>query len=213
VVGLTGELSVCAGPDGSRTPPLRPPSSATASSWHARQQRGGERSALARSFHSRHPVLVDDDALGNKGAPTVLVADADRAYRDALTIALEREGYQVATATNATRTVAERTRAQPSLILLDASLADAYAAMDNATSQPRTPTIVVGTPSRALATDGLADAFVAKPFRLRDLLRLVRRLIPDDGPDEVTGDRRPRVPRPPDPGITRATLDYGATST
>ena len=150
---------------------------------------------------------VNYAALGNKGTTTVLVADADRTYRDALTIALEREGYQVATATNAKRAVAERARVHPSLILLDASLADAYAAIDEATSQPRTPMILVGTPSRALATDGLADACVARPFRLRNLLRLVRRLIPDDGPDEVAGDREPRVPLPPDPGITRATLD------
>jgi DNA-binding response OmpR family regulator len=142
-------------------------------------------------------VLVIDVRLGDSEPPMVLVADPDQRYRDALSIALVREGFRVVTASNGELAVAERARARPALILLDISLARAFTATSDAGAQRRTPVILLGTSSLTLVRDTLADECVPKPFRLRYLLTLVRRLTSDDGPGDFSGVREPRTP----PGI------------
>jgi len=137
----------------------------------------------------------------------VLVADPDWDYRELLSIALEREGFRVTTARNAKRVVVELAQVDPALILLDTSFTDTFAASHQTDARPRTPLILVGATSRTRIPGGLADGSVPKPFRLRDLLRLARRLTSYEGPGEGSGDREPRKPLAPDPGALRATAD------
>lgn len=57
-------------------------------------------------------------------APLILVVDDDRTMRSLLNLALEEEGYQVAQAKNGEQGLAEYTRLQPDMVLLDAVMPD-----------------------------------------------------------------------------------------
>ncbi|MGZ6993807.1 MAG: response regulator, partial [Acidimicrobiia bacterium] len=54
--------------------------------------------------------------------PLVLVVDDEQSYRDALTVALEREGFAVETAADGVEALERFDAVQPALVLLDVML-------------------------------------------------------------------------------------------
>ena len=140
----------------------------------------------------------------------VLVVDDEQSYRDALTVALEREGYAVETAADGPEAIAKFDAVAPALVLLDVMLPH-MSGIDvcrELRSRSTVPIIMVTARSAEIdAVVGLevgADDYVSKPFRLRELVARVRAAIrrapgsssasggrAADGPDEellVVGD-------------------------
>ncbi|MGZ4712344.1 MAG: response regulator [Acidimicrobiia bacterium] len=112
--------------------------------------------------------------------PLVLVVDDEASYRDALTVALTAEGFLVETAADGVEALEKFERSRPAVILLDVML-PRVSGIDvcrqiRATS--RVPIIMVTAKGAEIdAVVGLevgADDYVAKPFRLRELVARVR---------------------------------------
>jgi CheY-like chemotaxis protein len=119
----------------------------------------------------------------HRAAHRVLVVDDDAAIRQFIQMALEGQGYEVTTAEDGREALAAAHRAPPRVILLDMRMPVmdgwAFTRAYRATPPPHAP-IVVLTAARDAAEsagDVDADAFLAKPFNLRELLGLVGRLV------------------------------------
>jgi two-component system response regulator RegX3 len=129
-------------------------------------------------------------------APTILVVDDEQSYRDALAIALEREGFRVEVAADGQEAIARFDDAQPSLVLLDVMLPE-MSGLDvcrELRNRSRIPIIMVTARNAEIdAVVGLeigADDYVTKPFRLRELVARVRaalRRTPAGEDDDKTG--------------------------
>jgi two-component system, OmpR family, response regulator RegX3 len=131
-------------------------------------------------------------------APLILVVDDEQSYRDALRIALEREGFRVEVAADGTEAIARFDAVRPALVLLDVML-PRISGIDvcrELRSRSQVPIIMVTARNAEIdAVVGLevgADDYVTKPFRLRELVARVRAALRrgrgDDGitqPDEV----------------------------
>jgi two-component system response regulator RegX3 len=130
--------------------------------------------------------------------PLILVVDDEQSYRDALAVALQREGFLVETAADGSEALARFDAARPALVLLDVMLPK-ISGIDvcrELRARSRVPIIMVTAKTSEIdAVVGLevgADDYVTKPFRLRELIARVRaalRRVPvvDDGgePAEV----------------------------
>jgi len=132
-------------------------------------------------------------------APLILVVDDEQSYRDALRIALEREGFRVEVAADGAEAIARFDAVRPALVLLDVML-PRISGIDvcrELRSRSQVPIIMVTARNAEIdAVVGLevgADDYVTKPFRLRELVARVRAALrrgrADDGgaaqPDEV----------------------------
>jgi two-component system response regulator RegX3 len=113
-------------------------------------------------------------------APLILVVDDEESYRDALSVALEREGFRVALAADGQAALDQFEATRPSLVLLDVML-PRISGVDvcrELRSRSRVPIIMVTARSAEIdAVVGLevgADDYVSKPFRLRELIARVR---------------------------------------
>jgi two-component system response regulator RegX3 len=113
-------------------------------------------------------------------APTILVVDDEQSYRDALSVALQREGFTVETAADGTEALARFDAARPALILLDVMLPQ-MSGVDvcrELRTRSQVPIIMVTARNAEIdAVVGLevgADDYVTKPFRLRELVARVR---------------------------------------
>jgi two-component system response regulator RegX3 len=115
--------------------------------------------------------------------PLILVVDDEASYRDALSVALSAEGFSVETAADGVEALEKFERTRPAVILLDVML-PRVSGIDvcrqiRATS--RVPIIMVTAKGSEIdAVVGLevgADDYVAKPFRLRELVARVRAAI------------------------------------
>src|SRR5688572_18809993 len=113
-------------------------------------------------------------------APTILVVDDEQSYRDALAVALECEGFRVELAADGIEALERFDATRPSLVLLDVMLPQ-VSGIDvcrELRSRSRVPIIMVTARSSEIdAVVGLeigADDYVAKPFRLRELVARVR---------------------------------------
>jgi two-component system, OmpR family, response regulator RegX3 len=113
-------------------------------------------------------------------APLILVVDDEESYRDALTVALEREGFRVEVAADGQEAIDQFETTTPSLVLLDVML-PRISGVDvcrDLRSRSRVPIIMVTARSNEIdAVVGLevgADDYVSKPFRLRELIARVR---------------------------------------
>jgi two-component system, OmpR family, response regulator RegX3 len=127
--------------------------------------------------------------------PLILVVDDEQSYRDALAVALQREGFLVETAADGPDALARFDAARPALVLLDVMLPK-ISGIDvcrELRARSRVPIIMVTARNAEIdAVVGLevgADDYVTKPFRLRELIARVRaalRRIPmsDDEDDE-----------------------------
>ena len=112
--------------------------------------------------------------------PLILVVDDEQSYRDALSVALQREGFLVETAADGIEAVAKFDATKPALVLLDVML-PRMSGVDvcrELRSRSRVPIIMVTAKTSEIdAVVGLevgADDYVSKPFRLRELVARVR---------------------------------------
>lgn len=112
--------------------------------------------------------------------PLVLVVDDEQSYRDALTVALQREGFLVETAADGVEAIERFDAVQPALILLDVMLprVSGVDVCRQIRTRSRVPIIMVTARNAEIdAVVGLevgADDYVTKPFRLRELIARVR---------------------------------------
>jgi two-component system, OmpR family, response regulator RegX3 len=131
-------------------------------------------------------------------APLILVVDDEESYRDALSVALEREGFRVALAADGQEALDQFEETRPGLVLLDVML-PRISGVDvcrEIRTRSRVPIIMVTARSAEIdAVVGLevgADDYVSKPFRLRELIARVRatlrRSSEEEALDTVTQD-------------------------
>jgi len=113
-------------------------------------------------------------------APLILVVDDEQSYRDALRIALEREGFRVEVAADGAEAIARFDAVRPALVLLDVML-PRISGVDvcrEIRTRSQVPIIMVTARNAEIdAVVGLevgADDYVTKPFRLRELVARVR---------------------------------------
>jgi two-component system response regulator RegX3 len=130
-------------------------------------------------------------------SPLVLVVDDEQSYRDALRVALEREGFRVEVAADGAEAIERFDATRPSLVLLDIML-PRISGIDvcrELRTRSQVPIIMVTARNAEIdAVVGLevgADDYVTKPFRLRELVARVRAAL--------------RRGRGEEPGVT----DYG----
>ena len=112
--------------------------------------------------------------------PLILVVDDEQSYRDALAVALQREGFLVETAADGPEAIERFDATRPALVLLDVMLPK-ISGIDvcrELRSRSRVPIIMVTARNAEIdAVVGLevgADDYVTKPFRLRELIARVR---------------------------------------
>ena len=116
------------------------------------------------------------------GGKRVLVVDDDESIREFVEMALTDDGYDVATADDGASALEVLKDFAPEVILLDMRMAgmDGWSFARAYKELPDRAPILVLTAARDAAlsaADIEADAFLAKPFELRDLLGLVARLV------------------------------------
>ena len=127
--------------------------------------------------------------------PVVLVVDDEKSYRDALSIGLEREGFVVDLAADGEQALERFDRNPPDVVLLDVMLPE-ISGLDvcrEMRSRSEVPIIMVTARSSEIdAVVGLevgADDYVAKPYRLRELVARVRAALRRrNRPAEQSGD-------------------------
>jgi two-component system response regulator RegX3 len=124
-------------------------------------------------------------------APLVLVVDDEQSYRDALRIALEREGFRVEVAADGAEAIARFDAVRPALVLLDVML-PRITGIDvcrELRTRSQVPIIMVTARNAEIdAVVGLevgADDYVTKPFRLRELVARVRAALRRGRGDEA----------------------------
>src|SRR3954471_22804311 len=129
-------------------------------------------------------------------APLILVVDDEQSYRDALSVALEREGFTVETAADGAEAIVKFEAVSPALVLLDVML-PRMSGIDvcrELRARSQVPIIMVTARNAEIdAVVGLevgADDYVTKPFRLRELVARVRAAL-RRGPGEETGAAQP----------------------
>jgi two-component system response regulator RegX3 len=113
-------------------------------------------------------------------SPLILVVDDEQSYRDALRIALEREGFRVDVAADGAEAIERFDASRPQLVLLDVML-PRISGVDvcrELRTRSQVPIIMVTARNAEIdAVVGLevgADDYVTKPFRLRELVARVR---------------------------------------
>jgi two-component system, OmpR family, response regulator RegX3 len=126
--------------------------------------------------------------------PLILVVDDEQSYRDALSVALQREGFLVVTAADGIEALDRFEATRPALVLLDVML-PRMSGVDvcrEIRTRSRVPIIMVTARNSEIdAVVGLevgADDYVSKPFRLRELIARVRaalRRVPGEEVDDV----------------------------
>src|SRR6195256_5124390 len=127
--------------------------------------------------------------------PTILVVDDEQSYRDALAVALRREGFLVEVAADGMEALERFDAARPSLVLLDVMLprmSGVDVCRELRARGTRIPIVMVTARNAEIdAVVGLevgADDYVTKPFRLRELIARVRahlRRVPASEEDDL----------------------------
>ena len=130
--------------------------------------------------------MSDISSASEQNTPLVLVVDDDQSMRTLLKLAMEEEGYRVAQAKDGEQCLAEFTRLQPDMVLLDAMmpLMDGFTCCQRLRELPggdRTPILTItvlddrASVDRAFAA-GTTD-YVTKPIHWAVLSQRVRRLL------------------------------------
>ncbi len=125
-------------------------------------------------------------------APTILIAEDDRAVRDALERALQFEGYTVHAAPNGAQALDLFAESEPDAIILDVMMPG----LDGLTvcrrlrdKGVRTPVLMLTArhevSDRVAGLDAGADDYLVKPYSLDELFARIRSLLRRNG---VTGD-------------------------
>ena len=117
------------------------------------------------------------------GRPTILVVDDEQSYRDALAVALEREGFDVVLAADGAEAIERFDATHPQLVLLDVMLpkVSGIDVCRELRSRSDVPIILVSARSSEIDTVvGLemgADDYITKPYRLRELVARIRAVM------------------------------------
>ena len=127
-------------------------------------------------------------------APLILVVDDEQSYRDALRVALEREGFRVDVAVDGPDALQRFEATRPALVLLDVML-PRISGVDvcrQIRTKSQVPIIMVTARNQEIdAVVGLevgADDYVTKPFRLRELVARVRAALRRGRSEELGSD-------------------------
>ncbi len=114
---------------------------------------------------------------------TVLVVDDEPAFRDALELALRKEGFLVHTAHDGEHAVETFDTIHPDIVLLDVML-PRMSGIDvcrHIRSIDDTPVIMVSAKSEEIdavvALEVGADDYITKPYRLRELIARIRTIL------------------------------------
>ncbi|MDX5570481.1 response regulator transcription factor [Streptomyces sp. ID05-04B] len=133
--------------------------------------------------------------------PTVLLAEDDRAIRNALERALALEGYRVTAVADGVEALAQAHRNPPDVLVLDVMMPgiDGLQVCRVLRAEgDRTPvlmlTALVETADRIAGLDAGADDYVVKPFDVEEVFARLRALLRRTGADAVVP--VPDAPRP-----------------
>jgi two-component system, OmpR family, response regulator RegX3 len=131
-------------------------------------------------------TLVGSDYPGREardGRPLVLVVDDEESYRQALAAGLAREGFAVELARDGHEALRAFHRGHPDLVLLDVMLPDQSGIELCQRMRALAPVPIIMVTARDSEVDtvlGLelgASDYVAKPFRLRELVARMRAVL------------------------------------
>ncbi|GAA2561242.1 MULTISPECIES: response regulator transcription factor [Streptomyces] len=140
---------------------------------------------------------------------TVLLAEDDRAIRNALERALTLEGYRVTAVADGVEALAQVHRSRPDVLVLDVMMPgiDGLQVCRVLRAEgDRTPvlmlTALVETADRIAGLDAGADDYVVKPFDVEEVFARLRALLRRARPDPEDGGGAPATepPRPEAPG-------------
>ncbi|WP_309062173.1 response regulator transcription factor [Streptomyces sp.] len=140
---------------------------------------------------------------------TVLLAEDDRAIRNALERALTLEGYRVTAVADGVEALAQVHRSRPDVLVLDVMMPgiDGLQVCRVLRAEgDRTPvlmlTALVETADRIAGLDAGADDYVVKPFDVEEVFARLRALLRRARPDPEDGGGAPAAepPRPEAPG-------------
>ncbi|MFF7732324.1 response regulator [Streptomyces sp. NPDC007984] len=133
---------------------------------------------------------------------TVLLAEDDRAIRNALERALTLEGYQVMAVADGVEALAQAHRNRPDVLLLDVMMPgiDGLQVCRVLRAEgDRTPvlmlTALVETADRIAGLDAGADDYVVKPFDVEEVFARLRALLRRVSPVEAAGAPVAEAPR------------------
>ena len=119
----------------------------------------------------------------NSKAARILVVEDEESFVEALRVGLQREGFQIDVARDGPQALAQFKKISPDLVLLDVML-PGISGIDvcrEIRSESAVPIIMVTAKSEEIdAVVGLevgADDYVAKPYRLRELVARIRALL------------------------------------
>ncbi|MDQ0750401.1 two-component system response regulator MprA [Streptomyces africanus] len=134
---------------------------------------------------------------------TVLLAEDDRAIRNALERALTLEGYQVMAVADGVEALAQAHRNRPDVLVLDVMMPgiDGLQVCRVLRAEgDRTPilmlTALVETADRIAGLDAGADDYVVKPFDVEEVFARLRALLRRTSPVSVVGAPAAETPRP-----------------
>lgn len=113
--------------------------------------------------------------------PSILVVEDEPGTREALQLLLDLEGYAVTTAANGMQGLHALVRAEFDLVITDQMMpmmdGPAFLAELRRDARfARLPVIMMSASPHPPETGPQPDAFLAKPFEIQPLLRLIRRL-------------------------------------
>lgn len=147
--------------------------------------------------------------------PTVLLAEDDRAIRNALERALTLEGYRVTAVADGVEALAQTRRSRPDVLLLDVMMPgiDGLQVCRALRAEgDRTPvlmlTALVETADRIAGLDAGADDYVVKPFDVEEVFARLRALLRRAAPAPASAsapDGTPTAQEQPDSRTTRET--------
>jgi len=132
--------------------------------------------------------------MGHNGAPDILVVEDEPAFIEALVIGLKRERFHVRVAREGREALRQFEESRPDLVLLDVMLPD-MSGIDicrQMRKRSELPIIMVSAKSSefdmVVGLEVGADDYVAKPYRLRELIARMRaalRRAPLDESEDV----------------------------
>ena len=153
--------------------------------------------ALVAPHPATVPVPVGDPPRpvpGRSRRPVVLVVDDEDSYRQALTSGLAREGFTVELAADGHEALRLFHRVRPDLVLLDVMLPDQSGVELCQRMRALAPVPIIMVTARDSEVDvvvglevGAAD-YIAKPFRLRELVARMRAVLRRGAPAPVLQD-------------------------
>ncbi|PAW95206.1 hypothetical protein CKK33_17540 [Mucilaginibacter sp. MD40] len=133
----------------------------------------------------RFTIKRDAVILKNAMAKKILVIEDDKDIRDTVTYILESDGFEVVSSENS-RILKSLDQHNPDLILLDNWLtewksdANGQQLSKELKSNPKTshiPVIIISAVNNVaqIAEEGMADAYIKKPFDVEELLALIKK--------------------------------------